>query len=93
MRPSAVRLVTRPVPLAAIPPLALRLPPTPVPRPNLAATSPTLDRLLKSFASAPDATQALPPNLRVNQFVPRRTEFVGVKRAHRDLLRRLRREA
>ncbi|BGP43189.1 hypothetical protein JCM10449v2_007217 [Rhodotorula kratochvilovae] len=93
MRPSPLRLLTRPVPLASIPPHALRLPPTPTPRPNLAASSPTLDRLLKSFAPGPDAPAQLPPNLRVNEFVPRRKEFLGVKRGHRDLLRRLRREA
>ncbi|GAA5852410.1 hypothetical protein JCM3766R1_001880 [Sporobolomyces carnicolor] len=34
-----------------------------------------------------------PPNLRVEEYVPKRTEFEGVNKKHRDLLRRLRREA
>ncbi|GAA5990297.1 hypothetical protein JCM10908_007304 [Rhodotorula pacifica] len=38
-------------------------------------------------------TSRLPPNLRINEFVPRRKVYEGVKASHRDLLRRLRREA
>ncbi|GAA5967631.1 hypothetical protein JCM21900_003231 [Sporobolomyces salmonicolor] len=129
MRPTMLRLATRPIPLSAIPPTALRLPPKPASTPNLSASSthsPTIDRLLKSFASppsrapsrtglphdgrglanaavhaealaeqpgaTPEATQ-LPPNLRIEQYVPKRREFEGVSASHRDLLRRLRREA
>jgi len=78
MRPTLARLVTRPIPVSAIPSHALRLPPTPAPRPNLDASSPTLDRLVKS---------PLPSNLRVNDYVPKRKEFHGVARTHRDLVR------
>ncbi|GJN93775.1 hypothetical protein Rhopal_006833-T1 [Rhodotorula paludigena] len=103
MRPSSLRLATRPIPLASVPAHALRLPPPPVPsapRPSKDPRSPTVDRLLKSFARpapAHDArglgARALPPNLRINEWVPPRKEYQGVKASHRDLLRRLRREA
>ncbi|GAA6040423.1 hypothetical protein JCM8097_004540 [Rhodosporidiobolus ruineniae] len=103
MRPSPRQLV-RAVPVSSIPQGALHLPPkpTPIPRSNPAtsAASPTLDRLLKSFAARSTAAEGqqqapmqLPPNLRIVQFVPRRQEYHGVKASHRDLLRRLRREA
>ncbi|GAA5888866.1 hypothetical protein JCM5296_005020 [Sporobolomyces johnsonii] len=131
MRPTSLRLATRPIPLSSIPRHALRLPKKPdtSPKPSASsAYSPTIDRLLKSFASPksraapslaglpqdgrglanavvdveaqaaeqPRATQEapqLPPNLRIEEFVPKRREFEGVKASHRDLLRRLRREA
>lgn len=79
MRPTASRLLTRPIPLTSVPPHALRLPPTPKPKPNLSTVSPTLDRLLA-------AKTPLPPNLRVNEYVPKRKEFRGVQRGHRDLV-------
>ncbi|POY72887.1 hypothetical protein BMF94_4048 [Rhodotorula taiwanensis] len=44
-------------------------------------------------AGEASTTATLPPNLRINEFVPRRKVYEGVKASHRDLLRRLRREA
>ncbi|ORY54079.1 hypothetical protein BCR35DRAFT_16902 [Leucosporidium creatinivorum] len=127
MRPSPLRLATRPIPLSSVPAGLLRLPPKPSTAPKPSAThSPTVDRLLKSFANnrgpfAPstglsqdgrglaaavpqaveqDLAQAeamdkvqLPGNLRIEQFVPKRKEYSGVKSGHRELLQRLRREA
>ncbi|GAA6008351.1 hypothetical protein JCM11491_004444 [Sporobolomyces phaffii] len=40
-----------------------------------------------------NAAVGVPKNLRVEEWVPKRTEFHGVSKRHRDLLRRLRREA
>ncbi|GAA5885854.1 hypothetical protein JCM16303_000084 [Sporobolomyces ruberrimus] len=41
----------------------------------------------------PTRRRDVPSNLRVEEYVPKRTEFQGVGKKHRDLLRRLRREA
>ncbi|GAA5983345.1 hypothetical protein JCM11641_006040 [Rhodosporidiobolus odoratus] len=101
MRPT-VHLLVRPVPVSSIPPAALRLPP----KPNLSridkSASPTIERLLNNFAVRGAARQGvpseqgrgdLPPNLRIVDYVPKRKEYEGVRAGHRDLLRRLRREA
>ncbi|GAA5899631.1 hypothetical protein JCM6882_001169 [Rhodosporidiobolus microsporus] len=114
MHPSLPRAI-RAVPLSSIPPSALRLPPKPTLRRPSASSSPTVERLLKSFAarSTPSAASEagagaageaqgvlgqaaraeLPPNLRIVEYVPKRREYEGVRASHRDLLRRLRREA
>ncbi|BGP27402.1 anaphase promoting complex subunit 1 [Rhodotorula toruloides] len=42
---------------------------------------------------AHDAVVELPPNLRIKEYVPNRAEYAGIKREHRELLKRLRREA
>ncbi|GAA5863407.1 hypothetical protein JCM8547_006972 [Rhodosporidiobolus lusitaniae] len=44
-------------------------------------------------AQAQAQQQELPPNLRINEFVPKRREYEGVRASHRDLLKKLRREA
>ncbi|KAM0747871.1 hypothetical protein T439DRAFT_328544 [Meredithblackwellia eburnea MCA 4105] len=41
---------------------------------------------------ATEGESDLPPNLRFEEFVPRRNEYRGVKATHRQLLQRLRRE-
>lgn len=33
-----------------------------------------------------DAVVELPPNLRINEYVPKRAEYLGVKREHRELV-------
>lgn len=38
-------------------------------------------------ASESSAATSLPPNLRINEFVPRRKVYEGVKASHRDLVR------
>lgn len=120
MRPSALRLATRPIPLASVPAGLLRLPPKPSTAPKASAThSPTVDRLLKSFANkrgslarstglsadgrglgvaVPEAVEQdvaqaevmdkvqLPANLRIEQFLPKRKEYSGVKSGHRELV-------
>ncbi|GAA5875763.1 hypothetical protein JCM3774_006450 [Rhodotorula dairenensis] len=47
----------------------------------------------EAHGEAGASAASLPPNLRINEFVPRRKVYEGVKASHRDLLRRLRREA
>lgn len=121
MRPSALRLATRPIPLSSVPAGLLRLPPKPSTAPKASAThSPTVNRLLKSFANKrngsiarstglsadgrglgaavpenveQDVAQAegmdkvqLPANLRIEQFLPKRKEYSGVKSGHRELV-------
>ncbi|GAA5843060.1 hypothetical protein JCM11251_002719 [Rhodosporidiobolus azoricus] len=101
MHPTTTRLI-RAIPLSTIPASYLRLPPkAPLRRPSQ-ASSPTIDRLLNSVAKrstpaaegpAANKAELLPPNLRIVEYVPKRREYEGVKASHRDLLRRLRREA
>lgn len=153
MLASCVKLATRPVPLSSIPPMLVRLPPTAstsqrtddgnsgsstVSTSSNKSHSPTIDRLLKSFAQgsmrrpnrlrnlsadgrglanatnmmmmddrvpgdvhnqattpqqasqdskfAEAAEQLLPPNLRIEEFVPKRKEYTGVKSSHRSLV-------
>ncbi|BGP03212.1 hypothetical protein NBRC10513v2_006942 [Rhodotorula toruloides] len=47
----------------------------------------------KQLGVAHDAVVDLPPNLRIIEYVPKRTEYAGLKREHREILKRLRREA
>ncbi|BGP19781.1 hypothetical protein JCM10213_006443 [Rhodosporidiobolus nylandii] len=105
MRPS-LPLPIRAIPLSSIPPSALRLPPKPrlTSASRSRESSPTVERLLASFAErsarragaaaeAQEEMQSLPKNLRIVEYVPKRREYEGVRASHRDLLRRLRREA
>ncbi|KAK4051466.1 hypothetical protein OIO90_004680 [Microbotryomycetes sp. JL221] len=84
----------------------LRLPQKPQSNPvATGSSSPTLDKLLQSgpYSEQQDAsaqaisksqqTASLPSNLRIEQYVPRRKDYAGVKASHRQLLHRLRREA
>ncbi|GAA5914579.1 uncharacterized protein JCM6883_004424 [Sporobolomyces salmoneus] len=43
--------------------------------------------------AGPAGGNGMPSNLRIEEWVPKRREFEGVGKKHRDLLRRLRREA
>ncbi|GAA6018370.1 hypothetical protein JCM10207_000822 [Rhodosporidiobolus poonsookiae] len=91
MRPSPLARL-RAVPLSSIPPTALRLPPKPAPSPppRDAPVGLSVERMVARLKSK---GVEVPPNLRVVEFVNKRKEYEGVKRGHRDLLRRLRREA